>query len=184
MTDFTEVRSAINGDKARTLFFDVLETLSRYYLGVLSFFFTMILFTQFIQVGISYDKSLPEDTLYVVEKWNRTAERGAKIGVRAVKGPFGPPAGLMLCKYIYGMPGDVVTIGGPDGRDVFINGQKIGHAKLFSKEGKPLTVTKGGVIPPGMVYVGTPSKDSYDSRYATMGLVSYDRIVGRVLTLF
>jgi len=178
------MRPGVHAESIKWLFSGLYDVLRRYYLGVISFIVTIIVFTQFFHIGISLDGSLPDDHLYVVKKWNKSPERGAKVGIRTVKGPIGPPEGLLIVKYIYGMPGDVVTVGGEDGRDVFINGDRIAHAKRFTKNGKPLTVIEPSVIPEGKMFVGTPSRDSYDSRYATLGFVSFEQIDGRVATIF
>ncbi len=184
MSSFAIIRSTFTLANLRWLGTECMKTLRRYYMAVISFVLTLGVLTQFFFVGISVDSSLPNDHLYVVKKWDATPFRGGKFGILTVDGPMGPPGGLVLAKYIYGMPGDFVEIGGEDGRDIFINGDWVAHAKRFSKTGKPLAVAKGGIIPDGMYFVGTPSKDSYDSRYATMGLVARDRIMGRVVTLF
>lgn len=184
MTNPAIDRPRINIRNIRWLASGLYDSLKRYYTGVISFLVTILVFTYFVQIGISFDQSFPDDHLYIVKKWDVTPSRGAKVSILVVNAPMGPPSGLSLVKYIYGVPGDVVTTGGPDSRDVMINGDKVSHAKRFSKMGKPLTVISGGVIPEGMVYVGTPSKDSYDSRYATMALVPYERIKGHVITLF
>lgn len=183
MTD-TTIRSVFTAEKIKWLTSNLFDLLQQYYLGVISFVATLVIFTHFFFIGVSLDQSLPDDHLYVVKKWDVIPVLNAKYGIRTVDGPLGPPGGLILAKHIYGLPGDLVQVGGEDGRDVFINGNKVAHAKRFSKDGKPLTVIQGGVIPEGVVFVGTPSKDSYDSRYATMGLVPFSRIEGRIVTLF
>lgn len=180
----TSIIKGINTENLRWLVRGLFEVFARYYLGVITFILSMMAFVQFVYVGISVDHSLPDDHLYVVAKWSKNPSKNSKMAFRTSEGPFGPPAGLVVVKYIYGMPGDIVTTGGETGRDVFINGVRVAHAKPYSKTGKPLPLTTGGVIPQGMLYIGTPSKDSYDSRYATMGLVPFDRIVGQVVTLF
>lgn len=184
MTYFQSLAKTFSRENTHWLATGVIDVFSRYYLGVISFLVVMIAFNQFVYVGISLDQSFPDDHLYIALKKDVIPEKGQKMAVRTVKGPFGPPEGLILAKRVYGIPGDIVTVGGKDGREVFINGERVAYAKKFSKHGKPLTVTRGGTIPPRMLYVGTPSKDSYDSRYATLGFVPYDRIVGRIYTLF
>jgi conjugal transfer pilin signal peptidase TrbI len=155
-----------------------------YRYAILSFVATLILFTQFMYVGISFDECLPDDHVYLAKKWEKTPLKGMKIAFRSEGAIYGPPKGVIETKYVYGLPGDQVTVGGKDGRDIFINGEYIGHAKNLTRTGKPLTVTEAESIPPGWMYVGTPSPDSYDSRYATVGLVPFNRIVGRIVTLF
>jgi conjugal transfer pilin signal peptidase TrbI len=152
--------------------------------AVLAFTFTMAIFTSLIHIGLSFDKSMIDDHLYLTLKWDKTPVRGEKFAVRSFNSPYGPQEGFILSKYVYGMPGDMVTTGGKDGRDVFVGGKYVGHAKVYTRLGKPLTLTKGGAIPDGYVYIGTPSNDSYDSRYAEFGFVPQERIFGRIVTLF
>lgn len=84
---------------------------------------------------------------------------------------------VVFIKQVVGVEGDVVT---HQGREVFVNGQSMGFAKPFSKGGRKLEVNPFvGQIPKGYYYVYTPHKDSYDSRYADIGLVSIKEVRGK-----
>ena len=78
-------------------------------------------------------------------------------------------------KYVYGIAGDVVT---RQGRAFFINGNYVVTAKQASRRGEPLAAGPTGVIPYGCYFAGTPHKDGFDSRYAIIGWICRDRIVG------
>jgi conjugal transfer pilin signal peptidase TrbI len=78
-------------------------------------------------------------------------------------------------KYVYGVAGDVVT---RQGSDFFINGKHVALAKAKSRRGEPLAAGPTGVIPHGCYFAGTPHKDGFDSRYAIIGWICRDRIVG------
>ena len=78
-------------------------------------------------------------------------------------------------KRVYGVGGDTVT---RDGRTFFVNGKAVAVAKTHSRKGEPLALGPVGVIPHGCYFVGTPHKDGFDSRYALIGWICRDRIVG------
>ena len=81
----------------------------------------------------------------------------------------------VFVKLVYGVSGDVVT---RSGRSLFVSERLVGVAKPTSRTGMTLTAASGGAIPAGCVYAGTPHPDSFDSRYAEIGLVCGNRIVG------
>ena len=98
---------------------------------------------------------------------------------------FEPPASLdspvPYIKTVRGVPGMAVTVG-PD-RTVFLDGVPVGRAKTQSLDGRPLAAIAPGVIPPGHYYLFADHADSHDSRYAEIGLVPRERILGRALAM-
>lgn len=78
-------------------------------------------------------------------------------------------------KIALGLPGDVVS---REGTHVRVNGNAVGELKPLTKKGEKLVPGPTGVIPKGCYYLGTPHKDGFDSRYADIGFVCGDRIVG------
>ncbi|WP_026289210.1 S26 family signal peptidase [Thioalkalivibrio sp. ALMg11] len=84
----------------------------------------------------------------------------------------------VFVKEVRGVAGQTVSV--DENRIVHIDGQPVAKAKPESGRGLPLEVVEGGVIPDGKVFVWTPHEDSYDSRYADIGLIGYSRIVGTV----
>jgi len=82
---------------------------------------------------------------------------------------------MLFGKHVYGIAGDVVTL---EGRTFSINGKAIATAKEKSRRGEPLALGPTGVIPNGCYFAGTPHKDGFDSRYAIIGWICRDRIVG------
>jgi conjugal transfer pilin signal peptidase TrbI len=99
---------------------------------------------------------------------------------------FRPPASNVLTrnfgnkpqlfgKLVYGVAGDTVT---REGRTFLVNGKPVAVAKTHSRKGEPLAPGPVGVIPHGCYFVGTPHKDGFDSRYALIGWICRDRIVG------
>ncbi|WP_066559959.1 S26 family signal peptidase [Croceicoccus bisphenolivorans] len=78
-------------------------------------------------------------------------------------------------KRVLGMPGDVVT---RQGRTFAINGEVVATAKPKSRKGEALALGPTGTIPAGCYYVGTDHPDSFDSRYAAIGWICENRILG------
>ncbi len=81
----------------------------------------------------------------------------------------------MFAKIVYGMPGDSIT---RIGAHVLINGKIVGILKPLSKRGERLVPGPTGIIPQGCYYAGTPAKDGFDSRYASIGFVCSAQIFG------
>ena len=98
---------------------------------------------------------------------------------------FDPPEALgapaPYLKRVLGMPGDSVSVDSEG--FVSIGGRAAGRAKAFALDGRPLDAVEPGVIPPGRYYLHGDHVDSHDSRYAEIGLVPRDRILGRALAL-
>jgi conjugal transfer pilin signal peptidase TrbI len=78
-------------------------------------------------------------------------------------------------KRVLGLPGDQVST---KGRVFAINGKDVAFAKPVSLRGEPLALGPTGTIPPGCYYVGTAHRDSFDSRYAAIGWICQERILG------
>jgi conjugal transfer pilin signal peptidase TrbI len=88
------------------------------------------------------------------------------------------PPGLVFIKRLVGLPGDAITW---QGDTVYVAGAMVGAAQPRNRFGEALPRTPPGVIPPGHYFVATPHPDSYDSRYAEVGLVSDRQVAGDVL---
>lgn len=73
------------------------------------------------------------------------------------------------------MPGDLVI---RDGSVVRIEGREVARLKAVSKRGEKLVPGPVGRIPGHCYYLGTAHADGFDSRYADVGFVCQDRIVG------
>lgn len=123
--------------------------------------------------GVNETTSLP-NWAFVVDLKNRSPRRGELVRFTAPDNPY-YPRGAQFVKHVWGVPGDRVE---RRGREYFVDGRDVGYAKLFSQTGRSASLGPTGVIPPGRYYVGTASKDGFDSRYADIGWISADRIVG------
>lgn len=86
-------------------------------------------------------------------------------------GPNPQPFG----KRVLGIGGDRVT---EANRMFFVNGKRVALAKVTSRLGEPLALGPTGVIPKGCYFVGSEHKDGFDSRYAAIGWICRDRLIG------
>ena len=98
---------------------------------------------------------------------------------------FEPPDGIgsrvPYLKTVRGVPGMEVAVG-PDGT-VLLDGAPVARAKSRALDGRPLDAVAPGTIPQGRFHLHADHPDSHDSRYAEIGLVPRDRILGRALAL-
>lgn len=78
-------------------------------------------------------------------------------------------------KHVLGVAGDRVTV---EGRSVFVNGTLTATAKPLTRKGVPLVPIAPQTIPHDCFFVGTSHPDGFDSRYAAIGLICRDRILG------
>ncbi|RKF17706.1 type VI secretion protein [Altericroceibacterium spongiae] len=81
----------------------------------------------------------------------------------------------LFAKITYGVAGDLVE---RRGNEVYVNGDPVARLKPYTRKGDKLTAGPVGVIPKGCVYAGSHHKDGFDSRYANIGFVCKDRLVG------
>ena len=84
-------------------------------------------------------------------------------------------------KAVRGVPGTVVAVRA-DGT-ILLDGDPVGRAKTRSLDGRPLEAVAPGTVPPGSFFLHADHVDSHDSRYAEIGLVPRERILGRAVAL-
>lgn len=118
-------------------------------------------------------------TVYVIRKGEQV-KKGDYVGFRW-KGDQLYSSGATFVKIVSGVPGDNVSL---DGRKVYVNGKFIGIAKEKSARGIPLEPIKPTIIKDGEIFVSTPAKDGYDSRYERVGLIKESAILGKAYELF
>ena len=80
-----------------------------------------------------------------------------------------------FAKIAYGIPGDTIS---RDSIRVLVNGHEVSRLKPLTRQGEVLVPGPTGVVPRGCIYAGTPHKDGFDSRYAAIGFVCRDRLIG------
>jgi len=143
----------------------------------------IVAFGRYFTISINVSDSLP-GTIFLVQK-SVKPEKGDLAAFRyAGGGPY--ERDTLFLKRMAGIPGSTVTArdAGGDYRDYFVDGQFVGRAKPLSKTGMPLKPGPEGIIPPGRYYMAAPNPDSLDSRYALVGWVDHEQLVGRALRIF
>ncbi|WP_062343237.1 S26 family signal peptidase [Novosphingobium sp. CCH12-A3] len=127
---------------------------------------------------INASQSLP-NWAFLVER-GRFPSRGDYVAFAPGRDPlvrrhFGeqPPA---FVKIAYGMPGDRVDRAGSVVR---VNGRTIARLKPRTRQGEALVPGPLGTVPQGCVFAASPHRDGFDSRYAAIGFVCRDRLIGR-----
>lgn len=125
------------------------------------------------RVEFNWTDSLP-GYLYLIRLGELPSRRGELIEFRAPKNHF-YREGEKFVKVARGMPGDLVR---RKGRNFFVNEQFVGQYIDVSPSGLPLLPGPTGVVPADHFWVWTPHPYSLDSRYADIGLIGRDRIVG------
>lgn len=126
-----------------------------------------------VSIGINGTKSV-DGYLFLIVK-NQPPVKGDLAAFWPPKNRFYNKK-LWFVKYVVGAGGDRVS---SDGRKFHINGQYVGTAKEFSKDGAELQPGITGVIPDGYYFMWTQHPDSFDSRYEDIGWISKDHIIGR-----
>ena len=98
---------------------------------------------------------------------------------------FDPPvaAGVQgpYLKTVRGLPGQRIEVDAD--RVVAVGGVALGRARTRAPDGRALAVIASGTVPPGRFYLHGEHPDSHDSRYAEVGLVLRERILGRAVAL-
>jgi conjugal transfer pilin signal peptidase TrbI len=136
---------------------------------------SLILISQFVIIRWNLSHSLP-GRLFIGTTWDFTPRRYDVISFDHPRFP------APIAKVVVGVAGDMVTI--INGR-VLINGVERGTVLDKSpRSGKPLTPIQPCIIPDGYVYVWAPHPESFDSRYAEIGLIHVSRIKERLWCVF
>ncbi len=143
--------------------------------GFIAFSFLVVLAASRVHVNASWSDGAWGYA--VLPLWGDPA-----IGDRVL---FEPPEDLRSSvpwlKTVRGLPGMVVTV--DEDRMVKVGGDGIGSAKTHALDGRSLDAAESSTIPPGHYYLHGDHPDSHDSRYAEVGPVPRERILGRALAL-
>jgi len=135
--------------------------------------------------GFARDHALMINVSPSLPYWAIWLDRGA-VPSRGDIILFDPPASELLIKHfgkspkpfgkrVAGLPGDMVR---EDGRTYFVNGVPVAKAKLTSLRGEPLALGPTGRVPSSCYFVATEHADGFDSRYAAIGWVCKNRVLG------
>lgn len=141
-------------------------------IGMLVAFWTL---SQYVIVGPNRTGSLRSAPILVIVKNGVIPPKSALVA-------FTPRGHRYFTEYPYwvkrleGVPGDVVTY---RHGNFYINERLVTTTKPVAKDGRPLVPSRTGVLPECMYFLSTEHPDGYDSRYADIGWVQCDQILGR-----
>jgi len=138
-------------------------------------------------ITINMTPSLPF-RVAIIERGSWPQKVGDLLAYRS-NGTGPVPAGIVLIKRVVGMPGDSVVceasaevryqcIDVVRTRSGLVTRQPVRH---LSRSFHPLERGPVGVIPDMHFHVGGDHQDSFDSRYALMGWIRADQVVGKVV---
>lgn len=97
------------------------------------------------------------------------------------EGPDASGTQAVDVKVVRGVPGMRIDVG--TDRMVSVGGVALGRAKTHGPSGRALEAIGPGTVPAGRFYLHDEDPDSYDSRYAEVGLAARERILGRAVAL-
>lgn len=137
-----------------------------------------VMFQDSYRLGINQSPSLPQ-TIFLIHK-HELPRKGDYVAFLAPS-TTNFRSGSILTKIVVGTEGDVVSV---DDRIVRINMQAAGFAKPKSRKGETLEPIEPSVLGAGQFYVMGLHRDSFDSRYRALGLVSVGSIVGRAYPIW
>lgn len=149
-----------------------------------------------IRIDVNYTESLPDHVFVTVKGWKGNLKKGDYVAYKFPTENHVSPfrKGDHMVKIIGGVEGDMVVmkdnrafqIIGPEESKYSssIGGRAMGISKTHSLTGRPLEAGPVGIIPKDRYYVFAPHKDSLDSRYAMVGWLSPDDIIGKTFSIF
>jgi signal peptidase I len=142
------------------------------FFGFLAFFFH---FTHFV---INQSYSLPYKYFIVFK--GIEAFRDDFVSIKGHK-PLYIEGDIGFVKRLIGLPGDSIVV---KQDRCFVNHRFVGFIRKTAREGTDLRPVSFKKIPQGYVFVMGDSWDSYDSRYASFGLVKKEHLQGKAFPLW
>lgn len=154
----------------------------------------LVLSTVF-RIDVNYTDSLP-DHVFLTIKGYKDVHPGNYVTYEfPTENRYSPfRKGDHMVKIVAGEAGDEVRMSpdreftiirkGTSAAAALLGGNSVGVAKPYSMANKPLEAGQTGVIPADHFYMQAPHKDSLDSRYAMVGFVPKDKIIGITFPLF
>lgn len=126
--------------------------------------------------AINLTQSLP-NWAFITDRQDKDLHRGDLVEFIPPPTPY-YPAQIHFVKRVAGVAGDRVEA---RGRRFYVAGQFVGLAKIRSKTGKIAVLGPVGTIPPGQYFVVGENVDSLDSRYAMIGWIGADHVIGKAV---
>lgn len=142
-----------------------------------------LLIGQKVSLGATTTLSVSGTYVVAVLATGQAPGRGELIAFRP-----GPGAryhrGKLFVKRLAGLPGDrIERLHTPASEMVAVNGQPLAPLKPLTRDGRALPRGPTGVLPACHYFVYGDHRDSYDSRYADIGWVRCEQVVGRAIRL-
>lgn len=131
---------------------------------------------------VNITPSLPYKLVWL--DYDKPVARGDLVVYRYAGEPlpgYGYLDGVRFFKRIAGMEGDRITV---QDRTVKVGDMEIGYAKPHTGSGLALEPIAPGTIPAGHLFAQSDSPNSFDSRYASSGLVPIERVIGVAHVIF
>ena len=126
--------------------------------------------------AINLTQSLP-NWAFITDRQDKVLQRGDLVEFSPPPTPY-YPAKTHFVKRVAGVAGDQVEA---RGRRFYVAGQFVGLAKTRSKTGQVAIAGPVGTIPPGHYFVVGEHVDSLDSRYAMIGWIGPERVIGKAV---
>ena len=126
--------------------------------------------------AINLTQSLP-NWAFITDRQDKDLQRGDLVEFSPPPTPH-DPVKTHFVKRVAGVAGDQVEA---RGRRFYVAGQFVGLAKTRSKSGQIAIAGPVGTIPPGHYFVVGEHVDSLDSRYAMIGWIGAERVIGKAV---
>ena len=133
-------------------------------------------FTDRYGFAINLTQSLP-NWAFITDRQDKDLQRGDLVEFSPPPTPY-YPAKIHFVKRVAGVAGDQVEA---RGQRFYVAGQFVGVAKTRSKTGQIAIAGPVGTIPPGHYFVVGEHVDSLDSRYAMIGWIGAERVIGKAV---
>lgn len=133
-------------------------------------------FTDRYGFAINLTQSLP-NWAFITDRQDKDLHRGDLVEFVPPPTPH-YPVKTHFVKRVAGVAGDQVEA---RGRRFYVAGQFVGLAKTRSKSGQIAIAGPAGTIPPGHYFVVGDHVDSLDSRYAMIGWIGPERVIGKAV---
>ncbi len=115
----------------------------------------------------------------LIDKDSRFPRKGEYFAFRFISVPGEPRYGRNFVKRLGCMEGQYLE---NLGRQFYCNGEYLGSAKEYSKDGKPLRIFEySGIIPKDRYFAVGETTDSYDSKF--WGFVRREWVIGKVFKI-
>ena len=159
------------------------RNLSRHFPVYLWLLTIWVIFGRYLVISVNLSESLP-GRVFLIQKGVSPTLGDYAAFLYQGGGPY--VAGSRFLKIVKGVAGSTVRSVETEAGcfDYFVDGSFAGRAKPTSKSGTSLMPGPTGAIPQHHYYMAAPHPDSLDSRYALVGWVAEEQVIGRAIEVF